>query len=87
VLNLKLTFQEIIQDPLWHKVVYTQDWHPSDHISFHSNWRRRTLDPNWAAAHISRGKNISLFEEVVFAREPPYPQVLWPDHCVQNTPG
>ena len=76
--------QEIASDPIWAQVVFTQDWHPADHISFFSNWRRRALDPAWVAAHPA---NISLFEEVVFARNPPYAQVLWPDHCVQNTSG
>ena len=80
-------FQEIIQDPIWAKVVFTQDWHPADHVSFHSNWRLHQLDPDWAAAHIARGENVSLFEEIVFAGEPPYPQILWPDHCVQGTKG
>merc|ERR550519_1441674 len=28
-----------------------------------------------------------MFQEVVFAREPPYKQVLWPDHCVQGSSG
>ena len=79
-------FQEIVQDPIWHRIVFTQDWHPADHISFYSNWRLRALDPAWDAAHLSH--NVSLFEEVVFAREPtPYAQILWPDHCVQGSEG
>jgi hypothetical protein len=83
---LFICFQEIVQDPIWHRIVFTQDWHPADHISFYSNWRLRALDPAWDAAHLSH--NVSLFEEVVFAREPtPYAQILWPDHCVQGSEG
>src|SRR5215470_19615949 len=48
-------------------VVLTQDWHPSDHLSF-------------ASAHPGR----KPFEIVTAAYGP---QVLWPDHCVQETPG
>jgi len=53
--------------PLFDAVVFTQDWHPADHLSF-------------ASQH--EGKQP--FETV----EMPYgTQVLWPDHCVQGTPG
>jgi nicotinamidase/pyrazinamidase len=48
-------------------VVLTQDWHPSDHVSFASNH-----------------DGAAPFEVIAL----PYgPQVLWPDHCVWNTPG
>ena len=47
--------------------VFTQDWHPADHMSF-------------AASH----PGAAPFSSV----EMPYgPQVLWPVHCVQGTPG
>lgn len=48
-------------------VIATQDWHPSDHISFASQHRgQRPFDI------------IELYGQ---------PQTLWPDHCVQGTPG
>ena len=48
-------------------VVQTQDWHPSNHVSF-------------ASAH----PGAKPFDTIAL----PYgPQILWPDHCVQNTPG
>jgi nicotinamidase/pyrazinamidase len=47
-------------------VILTQDWHPTQHISF-------------AATH-----NKQPFETI----QAPYgPQTLWPEHCLQNTPG
>ena len=47
--------------------VFTQDWHPADHMSF-------------AANHAG----ALPFSSVAM----PYgPQVLWPVHCVQGTPG
>jgi nicotinamidase/pyrazinamidase len=53
--------------PRFPNVVLTQDWHPSDHLSF-------------ASAHPGRRP----FEIATAAYGP---QVLWPDHCVQGTPG
>jgi len=77
--------QGILDDSkLWDKIIFSKDWHPKDHISFFSNYKLRELDPTWRANHPG---NISMFQEVVFAREPPYKQVLWPDHCVQGSAG
>jgi nicotinamidase/pyrazinamidase len=48
-------------------IIFTQDWHTSDHFSF-------------ASAHPGK----KPFEQI----EASYgPQTLWPDHCVQGTPG
>jgi nicotinamidase/pyrazinamidase len=48
-------------------VIATQDWHPTDHLSF-------------ASQHLGRqvGDIVDLDDTE---------QVLWPDHCVQNTFG
>jgi nicotinamidase/pyrazinamidase len=51
---------------LFSVVVFTQDWHPEDHISFASNHNKKV------------GEVIQVKGTV---------QVLWPDHCVQNTKG
>ncbi len=49
------------------RLYFTQDWHPSEHVSFYTNHPgTRPLE----AIEIS-GRS----------------QVLWPPHCVQNTPG
>lgn len=47
--------------------IFTQDWHPKDHLSF-------------ASAHPGRKPLETI--ELSYG-----PQVLWPDHCVQGTPG
>jgi len=47
--------------------VATQDWHPSDHVSFASNHEGRTPM-----------ETIELYG---------HEQILWPDHCIQGTPG
>ena len=53
--------------PRFDLVVATQDWHPSDHLSF-------------ASQH--RGKGVG---DVI--KLDGLDQILWPDHCVQGTPG
>jgi len=75
---------DLIKEDVWNQVIYSQDWHPRDHISFFSNVNLRALDPTWLSEHPGE---VSMFEEVVFKRYPPYSQVLWPDHCVQGTDG
>ncbi len=52
-------------------VLLTQDWHPAGHISFASTHAMEPF-PNGIQATV----------------EAPYgAQYLWPDHCVQGTPG
>ena len=52
-------------------VILTQDWHPRNHISFASTHGKQPF-PNGVQATI----------------EAPYgTQHLWPDHCIQGTPG
>lgn len=47
-------------------VILTQDWHPTQHISFVTTHNRQP------------------FETI----QAPYgPQTLWPEHCLQDTPG
>ena len=53
--------------PRFANVILTQDWHPSNHISF--------------ASHHAGRKPFDTIELAYGA------QVLWPDHCVQGTPG
>jgi len=73
---------------IWYQVLYTQDWHPKDHISFFSNLGLRQLDPTWLSINnISNVNNIKMFDEVTFKRYPPYKQRLWPDHCIQDSEG
>jgi len=49
------------------RVYFTQDWHPSDHMSFYIN-----------------NPNTEPFQIVEIGGRP---QVMWPPHCVQGTPG
>ena len=74
----------MITDDVWDQIIFSKDWHPADHISFFSNVNLRELDPDWLAEHPG---DIELYDEVVFKRDPPYHQVLWPEHCVQESEG
>jgi len=68
-------------------IFFTQDWHPKDpisHVSFASTWKDKGY------------KNIELFNPFPDADFPLQPedekykvegQVMWPDHCIQGSPG
>ena len=68
-------------------MIYSQDWHPTDHVSFFSNLGLRQLGIDWVARNNRKVEDINMFEEVEFERNPPYKQVLWPDHCIQGSEG
>ncbi|KAL6450488.1 PNC1 Nicotinamidase [Candida maltosa Xu316] len=56
----------------WSLILVTQDWHPPNHASF-------------ASQH-----NVPPFTELTFTHPKEVKtmkQVVWPDHCIQNTPG
>ena len=62
-------------------IVYTYDWHPSDHISFFENLnsRRKFLEGD-------QNRTINISTEVIYTG-PKYrtSQVLWPSHCIAGT--
>ncbi|KAI6227301.1 Isochorismatase-like domain and EF-hand domain and EF-hand domain pair-containing protein [Aphelenchoides fujianensis] len=63
-------------------VIYTLDWHPSNHISFfeHSRNRDRVLQKT------DKSRKLKPFDVVTF-EEPQCRQVLYPSHCVEETWG
>ncbi|CAF0875369.1 unnamed protein product [Adineta ricciae] len=73
----------LLQTVSFDVIIYTHDWHPTDHISFYQNLNKRRQyllgDQN---------KNYSLFDTVTY-KGPlvQTEQVLWPLHCIQNTNG
>ncbi|EFX03713.1 isochorismatase family protein [Grosmannia clavigera kw1407] len=56
--------------------VATKDWHPQDHISFASNHPGKRPYVDYAT--VTNPLNPA---------ETPYETRLWPDHCVQGSPG
>ncbi|CAF1581824.1 unnamed protein product, partial [Didymodactylos carnosus] len=68
----------------FHVVVYTQDWHPKDHISFYENLQlRQDLVSCESKVCATTAK---LYDTVKF-KKPMGEQTLWPAHCIQNTSG
>ncbi|KAG0125868.1 Isochorismatase-like protein [Tuber indicum] len=59
--------------------VATKDWHPRDHVSFASNH-----PPPDNVPFVS---NTTVFHPDGSDTGRHYTTLLWPDHCVQNTPG
>ncbi|XP_077300324.1 nicotinamide amidase [Arctopsyche grandis] len=64
-------------------VVYSLDWHPSDHVSFIDNLPQRELHHT---SPISADK-AQTYDTVTFAGPPLMKQRLWPRHCVQDSWG
>ncbi|XP_054756080.2 nicotinamidase-like [Lytechinus pictus] len=68
---------------MFEQVIYTYDWHPENHVSFHNNVCLRNIH------HTSKvqQKNACVFDTVVFDGHVPMEQTLWPAHCVQHSHG
>jgi nicotinamidase-related amidase len=64
-------------------VFYSLDWHPSNHVSFIDNVKKRPIHPTSPL----NAENAAVFDTVIFAGPPPMTQKLWPKHCVQDTWG
>lgn len=64
-------------------VFYSLDWHPSDHVSFIDNIKKRALH----STSPLDADNAQVYDTVVFAGPPPMKQKLWPRHCVQDSWG
>jgi len=63
-------------------VVYSIDWHPSDHVSFLSNADRREH-----RVVKQSGAELGVLDVVEFAGPPKLNQTMWPDHCIQGSSG
>ena len=72
----------LIKKGFFDKIIYSQDWHPEDHISFYENLHLRELHPDSEV----RKENAKPFDNVIFAK-PYLKQTLWPKHCLMNTWG
>lgn len=73
--------QKMLETVKFDLIVFTQDWHPKNHISFVNNLHLRTVVPN--------STKVKTFDQVTFqlSNDHRIDQVLWPEHCVQNTWG
>lgn len=63
----------------WTTVIATQDWHPSNHISFASQHKVEPYTERWFAHPLNEKDETGTVRTMK--------QTVWPDHCVQNTKG
>ena len=63
----------------------TADWHPADHISFHSNVKKGLYPTSERSA--IKGTDSEMFQTVIVCGPPELKQTLWPDHCIQGSVG
>ena len=71
------------------KVLATQDWHPSGHISFASSHKDKKIGET-IIIPISEKAEEAFYKQFPDLNDPvpaAMQQILWPVHCVQNTPG
>ncbi|CAF2933936.1 unnamed protein product [Rotaria sp. Silwood2] len=71
----------LIQTVPFDFIVYTQDWHPPNHISFFENLKARRK-------YLKSGKKreIKMFDEVTYTGpKVKTKQILWPSHCIRGT--
>lgn len=65
----------------WATVLVTKDWHPANHTSFASN--HNDCAPYSELEFIHPNNEIDPLTKKPLVKK----QILWPDHCIQNTPG
>nr|XP_022320868.1 uncharacterized protein LOC111123069 isoform X2 [Crassostrea virginica] len=68
-------------DNLFSLVVFSQDWHCSDHISFASQHDGKNSYSTTILQYDNTGKLCESTCDVQYNLT----QVLWPDHCIKNT--
>ena len=79
--NANLTYNVInkLLNNKFNIVIWTQDWHPTNHISF---WENRFSSPFFKDI---KSKNIKMYESIHLGNG--YEHTYWPKHTVQNTWG
>ncbi|CAF1152981.1 unnamed protein product [Adineta steineri] len=79
---------KLLKDIHFDVVVYTQDWHTHDHISFFDNLHLRA---HLLAKDSKQAHELNVFDTAIFLLDDPRPlrveQILWPAHCIQHTHG
>ena len=85
---------KLIDSGKYDHIVWTMDWHPSNHWSFLSNMKNDTtelcqnrslkMNPKYTSMAELKDK-IKQFDSVYL--ETGQLQIMWPDHCIQGTEG
>lgn len=74
------SINKMVEDYPWITIVATQDWHPSSHTSFAS---QHNVEPFTEITFNHPLGEVDKATQQIITK----PQTVWPDHCVQNTPG
>ncbi|CEF59614.1 Isochorismatase-like domain and EF-hand domain and EF-hand domain pair-containing protein [Strongyloides ratti] len=77
------TINKMITTFPFKQIVYTQDWHPSNHISFYEHCRNSDRE----LRKEDKVRKLKPFDTVKFNKPSKICQVLYPSHCVQNSWG
>jgi len=64
-------------------VAFSLDWHPAEHCSFHSNVSKYPVHESSPL----KADTCKIMDVVTYDGEAVLEQVMWPDHCVQNSHG
>ncbi|KAL7275375.1 NAD(+) salvage pathway protein [Rhizina undulata] len=67
--------------------VATQDWHPRNHISFASYHTANNVDVTPFVSTITIKHPLPQLRDANAEFIPSYESQVWPDHCIQDTPG
>lgn len=79
----------------WGLIIGTRDWHPQWHMSFASNYQWKdpftpvTYDEtvNWIPEKLKLQNSAEFtVQDLETETWATWDQMLWPDHCVENTP-
>ncbi|XP_047741557.1 uncharacterized protein LOC108680392 [Hyalella azteca] len=77
---------KMLEEVKFDTVVYTLDWHTTDHVSFLDNVTLRTLhETNKVSPEDAKVYDVIVFD--VHRNGVPMEQKMWPRHCVQGTWG
>ncbi len=80
----------------WGLIIATRDWHPKWHMSFARNYLNREPFSQiwWEDAMNHQPSKLELSPDADFTEQDLQiefgankTQILWPDHCIANTPG
>ncbi|XP_065065052.1 nicotinamidase-like [Rhopilema esculentum] len=71
------------QDVKFDLIVFTLDWHPSDHCSYHTNVK---MYPFHETCKI-KADHAKMYDFVIYGGDKPQEQILWPVHCEQGSWG
>lgn len=82
---------KLLRESVFDVIIYTQDWHTHDHISFYENLPLRA---HLLSKESKPADQLKVFDTAIFCFNPKehygrerVEQILWPAHCIQKSHG